>query len=149
DDEKVQGANDLCERYLPLAGKIARSYQGLGTSNDDLLSAAEAGLTFGSKRFDLNRGAFGPYVSFLIAGEITKLFKPTTDALSREKLSLDAPLKSDDDDGAGSLHEVIPDDHPSGVNLDLTALNEREKHVLIGRAAGESLGDLGKELGVS
>src|SRR6476646_2871238 len=66
DDEETQAANDLCKRYLPLARKIASRYRGRGVDYEDLRSAAELGLTLGSRKFDPRKGAFGPYVTFWI-----------------------------------------------------------------------------------
>ena len=82
DDEGPQAANDLCEKYKPLALKIARRYRNLGISNDELCSAALLGLTVASRKFDPTRGAFGPYAKHWIKGELTRLFKPTADAMA-------------------------------------------------------------------
>ena len=112
DDEETQAANDLCKRYVPLARKIASRYQGRGVHYEDLRSAAELGLTLGSRKFDPSKGAFGPYVTFWIKGELTKLFKPTDDAFSRRCVSLS--IHHDDDErshqtrcsGSGADHSA-------------------------------------------
>src|SRR6476620_7714744 len=54
-------ANDLCERYLPLAYKIAGQYEDRGVDPHDLESASLAGLVVASRKYDPQRGAFGPY----------------------------------------------------------------------------------------
>ena len=82
EDEDPQAANDLCEKYEPLALKIARRYRGRGIPNDELRSAALLGLTVASRKFDPTHGAFGPYAKFWIKGELTQFFKPTADALA-------------------------------------------------------------------
>src|SRR5215475_15627212 len=71
DDER----NDLCKRYLPLACKMAGKYQGRGIHIDERKSAALAGLVESSRKYDPQRGPFGPYVRHWIKGEITALFK--------------------------------------------------------------------------
>jgi DNA-directed RNA polymerase specialized sigma subunit len=82
DDEETQAANDLCERYRPLALKIARGYRDRGMPLDDLRSAALTGLVIASRKFDPTRGAFGPCAKPWIKGELTRLFKPTADAMA-------------------------------------------------------------------
>jgi len=144
DDEDIQPANDLSKRYLPLARKIARRYGGRGISDDDLRSAAELGLTLGSRKFDPNRGAFGPYVSLWIKGEITKLFKPSDDALSRNPVSL--TLHHNDDER--SHQRDVADEAPT-ITPDHSALSERERHIIEARASGETLSEIGKDFGVS
>ena len=81
EDDDPQAANDLCERYLPLAYKIASNYRDRGVPHGELRSAAEIGLVLASRKFDSNKGAFGPYAKLWITGELTRLFKPTRDAL--------------------------------------------------------------------
>jgi RNA polymerase sigma factor (sigma-70 family) len=144
DDEDIQAANDLSKRYLPLARKIARSYGGRGISDDDLRSAAELGLTLGSRKFDPNSGAFGPYVSFWIKGEITKLFKPSADAFSRHRVSLTVHHNDDE----RSHQRDVADQAPT-IAPDLSALSERERDIIEARASGETLSEIGKEFGVS
>ena len=86
EDEDPQAANDLCEKYEPLALKIARRYRGRGIPNDELRSAALLGLTVASRKFDPTHGAFGPYAKFWIMGELTQFFKPTKDAIAFGRL---------------------------------------------------------------
>ena len=94
DDEDPQAANDLCEKYKPLALKIARGYRGRGIPNDELRSAALLGLTVASRKFDPTRGAFGPYAKLWIKGELTRFFKPTADAMAFGRSeSLNVPVR--------------------------------------------------------
>jgi RNA polymerase sigma factor (sigma-70 family) len=140
-DEETQAANDLCEKYKPLALKIARRYRGLGISSDELQSAALLGLTVASRKFDPTRGAFGPYAKLWIKGELTRFFKPTADAMAFGRLeSPSVPAPGDDQ----AVDETVP-----AVAPDLSELTQREQTVLIGRSRGETLSELGSELGVS
>ena len=145
EDEGPQAANDLCEKYKPLALKIARRYRNLGISNDELCSAALLGLTVASRKFDPTRGAFGPYAKHWIKGELTRLFKPTADAMAFGRSEfLNVPALGDEQAGDLQADETAP-----AVAPDLSELTEREQTVLVGRSRGETLTGLGGELGVS
>ena len=146
EDEDPQAANDLCEKYEPLALKIARRYRGRGIPNDELRSAALRGLTVASRKFDPTRGAFGPYAKFWIMGELTQFFKPTKDALAFGRFeSLDVPV------AVGEIQrlDLQADDREPPVLLSVSELTERERTVLVGRCRGETLSKLGSDLGVS
>jgi DNA-directed RNA polymerase sigma subunit (sigma70/sigma32) len=82
DDEDPQAANDLCVKYLPLARSIAAGFTGRGIHYEDLYLAGRLGLVRASRKFDPDRGAFGPYARPWIKGEITRLFKPAADAMA-------------------------------------------------------------------
>ena len=141
DDEDPQAANDLCEKYKPLALKIARGYRGRGIPNDELCSAALLGLTVASRKFDPTRGAFGPYAKLWIKGELTRFFKPTGDAMAFGRSeSLNVPAY----DEAVRLRRTR-----AAVTPDLSELTERERTVLVGRSRGATLSELGSELGIS
>ena len=144
EDEETQAANDLCKRYVPLARKIASRYQGRGVHYEDLCSAAELGLTLGSRKFDPSKGAFGPYVTFWIKGELTKLFKPTDDAFSRRCVSLS--IHHNDDERS---HQRDVADQAPTIAPYLSALSKRERHIIEARARAETLTEIGKELGIS
>jgi RNA polymerase sigma-B factor len=150
DDDDIQAANDLCEKYLPLARSIARKYQGRGISYEDLQSASELGLFKASRRFDPGRGAFGAYAAIWAKGEITKLFKSSSDpiAFGRPQLSLETPVGPDSDESF-TLKDVLADDRTDLPCPDLSNISEREKRVVLGTVAGETLKELGTELGVS
>ena len=64
-----EDANDLCERYLPLAYSLASNYLDKGADLGELRSAALAGLFRASRKFDPQLGAFGSYAKFWIKGE--------------------------------------------------------------------------------
>jgi RNA polymerase sigma factor (sigma-70 family) len=134
EEEETQAANDLCEKYKPLALKIARRYRNLGVSNDDLRSAALLGLTVASRKFDPDRGAFGPYAKPWIKGELTRLFKPTADAMAFGRSEpLNVPAPGD---------EQAVDESAPAVSPDLSELTEREQTVLVGRCRGRHLVNL-------
>ena len=146
EDEDPQAANDLCEKYKPLALKIARRYRGLGIANDELHSAALLGLTVASRKFDPTRGAFGPHAEPWIKGELTRLFKPTADAMAFGRVeSLDVPIA----EGETQALDLQPDDREPPVLLNVSDLTEKERTVLVGRSRGETLSELGSDLGVS
>ena len=105
--EKVQvlsdeEANELCEKYLPLAYRTAGLYMGRGIAPDEVRSASLDGLFKASRRYDPQRGPFGPYARLWCKGEIRALFKPGKDALGRSS-SLNIPAFKDDDDGESFL----------------------------------------------
>jgi RNA polymerase sigma-B factor len=147
EDENPQAANDLCEKYLPLARKIAAGFTGRGIHYEDLYLAGRLGLVRASRKFDPDRGAFGPYAKLWIKGEITRLFKPAADAMALGRSeSLNAPALGDDQAADLPLQadETVP-----AVTPDLSGLTEREQAVLVGRSRGETLSELGRDLGVS
>lgn len=147
DDAPFQAENNLCEKYLPLAHNLARKYRGRGVHDKDLSSAAELGLILASRKFDPAKGAFGPYAKFWITGEITKLFKPTADAVSFDTVSLDTRVITDDGE-ARPLHDLLPDAAPA-IARDLSALSDRERDIVEARACGEGLKEIGEKLGIS
>jgi RNA polymerase sigma factor (sigma-70 family) len=151
DGEKTQAANDLCERYRPLAFNIARGYRNRGIPLDDLRSAALTGLVIASRKFDPTRGAFGPCARPWIRGEITRLFKPTADAFgcNRASASLDSSFVSQDGEML-CLHERIADDRMPVPGADLSTTTDVENRVLVGRfQKDETLEEIGREIGVS
>jgi RNA polymerase sigma factor (sigma-70 family) len=142
EDENPQAPNDLCEKYLPLAHKIARSYAGRGIDFEDLRGAAYLGLTRASRRFNPERGAFGPYAKFWISGEITALFKgnnPLNDAQSLTK-NYEEDDESHQKDVAAPSPVIAPD---------LSGLAGTDRHIIESRLRGETLVEIGKTLGIS
>jgi RNA polymerase sigma factor (sigma-70 family) len=147
DDEETQAANDLCERYRPLAFKIARGYRDRGVPLDDLRSAADLGLVLASRKFDPARGAFGPYAKLWIKGELTRLFKPAADAMAFGRSeSLKVPVRGDDDDRDYQRDVAAP---APTIMPDLSALAETDRCIIQSRLCGETLAEIGKALGIS
>jgi RNA polymerase sigma factor (sigma-70 family) len=127
-------ANDLCERYLPLAYKVAGKYRDRGIDDDELQSARLAGLVKASRRYDPQRGPFGPYAKFFIKGEITALFKKKK---TNKEILVEEPI---------SELEIAPVELPK---VDLEKLTTTERRVVTGRATGETLKEVGSDLGIS
>jgi RNA polymerase sigma-B factor len=66
-------------RFLPLACRLARVYEGRGEPSEDLCQAASIGLIKAVDRYSLDRGvAFSSYARPVILGEIRRHFRDTT-----------------------------------------------------------------------
>jgi RNA polymerase sigma-B factor len=78
-----QAARDqLIERFLPLARKLARRYVGVNETFDDLFQVSSVGLLKAIDRFDPDRGyAFTSFAVPTILGELKRHFRDTGWAL--------------------------------------------------------------------
>jgi RNA polymerase sigma factor (sigma-70 family) len=126
---------ELVQNYLPLIYSLTGPYHGKGLSHEELHAGAEDGLLGAALNFDPSRGfPFSAYAHPWIKGGITALFK-------KKKIDkLTDPVESVD------KTQEAPIAPPS---VDLGSLDERERRVAIGRVGGETLKEIGKELGVS
>jgi RNA polymerase sigma factor (sigma-70 family) len=147
----VDDANDLCERYRPLAFKIAGQYRNRGVELDELRAAGLLGLVHASKRFDPERGiAFGGHAKHWIKSQILELFKPKADAMGLGRAhSLSAPAFTKEDDDGNTKLDLVTDDSEPNVTFDLGALSERERGIFGDRLEGKTLDEIGNNLAVS
>jgi RNA polymerase sigma-B factor len=65
-------AEELVQRYRPVAMSIARRYRGKGITDDDLEQVALIALLKAVHRFDPSRGALGSYAAVTVAGELKR-----------------------------------------------------------------------------
>jgi RNA polymerase sigma-B factor len=73
-DERAR--EELLERYLPLARRLAARYRHTQEPSDDLIQVASAGLVAAIERFDPERGtAFSSFAVPTVLGELKRYFR--------------------------------------------------------------------------
>jgi RNA polymerase sigma-B factor len=75
-DRDHAARDELVDRFLPLARKLARRYSGAQEPFEDLMQVASYGLLKALNRFDLDRGtAFSSFAVPTIVGELKRYFR--------------------------------------------------------------------------
>ena len=163
-DDELQVANDLCEKYKPLVLNLAAKHAGKGIKFDELQAAGQLGLARALRKFDPDRGTtFGAYAKPWISGEITALFKRRPDALASKKpksakapeeyagpaLSINTRIGEDEEGNTRTIADTLIDELAPPVSINASDLTEKERRIVVACAEGETLATIGEAEGIS
>jgi RNA polymerase sigma-B factor len=71
----TKALESLVHEHLPLARRLATQFSGRGVELDELVQVASLALVKAAHGFDEDRGAFAPYATATIRGDIKKYFR--------------------------------------------------------------------------
>jgi RNA polymerase sigma-B factor len=96
-DGDQSAREELVQRFLPLARKLARRYSGAHEPLDDLMQVASLGLVKAIDRFDVTRGtAFSTFAVPTILGELKRYFRDLGWAIHVPRGAQELALKVED-----------------------------------------------------
>ena len=135
--EDRQARDELIERFLPLARKLARRYVQSSEPYEDLVQVASLGLVKAVERFDPDRGfAFSSFAVPTIVGELKRYFRDTAWALHVDRGAQERARKiSDAQQKLSSLTGRIPTVDELAQYLEMT-----QEEVLDGLQTAEAYG---------
>ena len=91
-DGDARASRRLAEKYLPLAGRLARRYRHSREPLEDLVQVARLGLVKAIARWDPDRGTtFVGFAVPTITGELRRYFRDSTWAVRPPRSTLRAP----------------------------------------------------------
>jgi RNA polymerase sigma-B factor len=151
DDERQR----LIEAHLPLVGRVAARFSGLGERREDLAQVGALALVRAIDRRDPERGELGAYVARCVEGEIRRHLRDRSSVVriprrARREGAATGALQLDEErpgDG-GALDEVLLD--RALVASACRALDERERLIVLLRFfCDRTQAEIAAELGVS
>ncbi len=134
-DHNTTHLTQLVESHLGLADHLARRYRGRGVDRDDLDQVARLALVKAARSYRPERGAFAPYASATVQGELKKHFRDHAWSVRppRRLQDLQAAITAADDE-----HGVL-DDAALAEHLGVPSADVREARAASGCYSADSL----------